>query len=280
MRQAQKEKLPDRRKAAYDVPMASGEEHLSEVTSARRSRLAAAAGGFVRAVLPPSCLVCGIPTTSEGALCSNCWAGLRLVERPYCDKLALPFTYDLGRGALSAEAIADPPPFDRLRAVALFDGAARQLVHGLKYRDHLELVRWMAAWMVRAGGDVLADAEVIVPVPLHWRRLWRRRFNQSALLARAIASKTSKPAALEAVRRVRPTRNQVGLGEKARADNVRGAFRVDVDRRIEIAGKRVLIVDDVYTTGATMKAVTRALQRSGASAVDALVFARVAQGSD
>lgn len=253
---------------------------MSEMAATRRSWIASAAGGLVRAVLPPNCLVCGIPTTSEGTLCSNCWAGLRLIERPYCDKLALPFTYDLGRGTLSAEAIADPPPFERMRAVALFDGAARQLVHGLKYRDHLELVRWMAAWMVRAGGDVAADADVIVPVPLHWRRLWRRRFNQSAALANAIAAKTGRQAALDAVQRVRPTRNQVGLGEKARADNVRGAFRVDVDRRIEIAGKRVLIVDDVYTTGATMKAVTRALRGSGASAVDALVFARVAQGAD
>lgn len=188
----------------------------------------------------------------------------------------MPFAYDLGPGALSAEAIADPPPFGRMRAAVLYEGVARQLVHGLKYRDHLELVRWMAAWMVRAGSDVISEADVIVPVPLHWRRLWQRRFNQSAALADAIARQTGKPAALGAVKRVRPTRNQVGLGEKARASNVRGAFLVSDQTRLDVANRRVLVIDDVYTTGATLKAVTRALKKGGASAVDALVFARVA----
>ncbi len=153
-----------------------------------------------------------------------------------------------------------------------------KLVHGLKYRDHLELAAWMAKWMVRVGGDVVADANVIVPVPLHWRRLWWRRFNQSAALAAAIARQTDKPAALGTVRRTRSTRNQVGLSRNARAVNVRGAFRVDMANRIDVAGRRVLIVDDVCTTGATIKAVTRAIRRAGAVAVDVLVFARVAQG--
>ena len=188
----------------------------------------------------------------------------------------MPFAYDLGPGTLSAEAIADPPPFERMRAAVLYQGVARQLVHGLKYRDHLELVRWMAAWMARAGQDLIAEADVIVPVPLHWRRLWQRRFNQSAALADAIARQTGNLAALSALMRVRPTRKQVGLGEKARTANVRGAFRVDNQRRIDVADRRVLVIDDVYTTGATIKAVTRALKRGGASAVDALVFARVA----
>ena len=260
--------------------MIEGEIDTSEPRRIRRNWMAAVAGGVVRTILPPSCLACGRPISSEGALCADCWGGLRLIERPFCDRLAIPFAYDLGAGALSAEAIADPPPFERLRAVALYDGVARQLVHGLKYRDHLELVRWMAAWMARSGGEVISDADVIVPVPLHWQRLWWRRFNQSAALADAIARHSGKPAILDIVRRVRPTRNQVGLGEKARAENVRGAFRVESDRRSEIAGRRVLVVDDVYTTGATIKAVTRVLRRAGAVAVDALVFARVARGTD
>jgi ComF family protein len=138
------------------------------------------------------------------------------------------------------------------------------------------LVRWMAAWMVRAGSDVISEADVVVPVPLHWRRLWQRRFNQSAALADAIARQTGKLAALGAVKRVRPTRNQVGLGEKARASNVRGVFQVSDQIRLDVANRRVLVIDDVYTTGATINAVTCALKRGGASAVDALVFARVA----
>lgn len=163
-----------------------------------------------------------------------------------------------------------------MRAAVLYEGVARHLVHGLKYRDHLELVRWMAEWMVRAGSDVISEADVVVPVPLHWRKLWQRRFNQSASLADAIGRQTRSLVALGAVKRVRPTRNQVGLGEKARAANVRGAFLVDSKGQLDVANRRVLVIDDVYTTGATIKAVTRALKRGGATAVDALVFARVA----
>ncbi len=257
------------------------EQTNAERAASRLSRwLARAGAGALRTILPPSCLACGVPVATDGALCPNCWNSFRLVERPYCERLAIPFAFDLGEGALSAEAIANPPPFERLRAVALFDGTARQLVHALKYRDHLELVRWMAAWMTRAGAEVIADADIIVPVPLHWRRLWWRRFNQSAALASAIAKQAGKPVSLMALHRARPTRNQVGLGSKARADNVRGAFRVADAGRADIADRRVLVIDDVYTTGATIKAVTRALKRAGAVEIDALAFARVVQAAD
>jgi ComF family protein len=242
-----------------------------------RGWLASGTAGLVRTILPPSCLACGRPIAGEGGLCSDCWGRLTLIERPFCERLAIPFTFDLGEAALSAEAIADPPPFERLRAAVLYDEIARQLVHGLKYRDHLELVRWMALWMSRAGADLIDDADLIVPVPLHWRALWWRRFNQSAALAAAIAERTGKPALLDGVSRIRATGNQVGKGRKARDANVRGAFRVAAKNRLALAGRRVLLIDDVYTTGATVKAVTRALKRAGAAAVDALVFARVAR---
>ena len=137
--------------------------------------------------MPPQCLACHALTADAGSLCPSCWSRLTLIEKPYCARLGIPFAYDLGEGALSAEAIADPPPFDRCRAVAAFDDVARQLVHGLKYRDRLELAQWMAGWMMRAGGELIAEAGVVVPVPLHRRRLWWRRFNQSALLARTVA---------------------------------------------------------------------------------------------
>ena len=203
-----------------------------------------------------------------------------MIERPFCERLAIPFTFDLGEGAISAEAIADPPPFERLRAVVLYDDIARQLVHGVKYRDHLEMVRWMARWMARAGGELIVDADLIVPVPLHWRAQWWRRFNQSAALAASISDHTGKLSLLDAVRRVRSTGHQVGLGRNAREANVRGAFRVAPEHRLSLAGRRVLLVDDVYTTGATSKAVTKALKQGGADIVDALVFARVARGAD
>jgi ComF family protein len=232
---------------------------------------------LLRLTLPPHCLACGIPVGDEGSLCTTCWSSFTLIERPFCEQLAIPFPHDPGVGALSPEAMADPPPFRRLRAVAVYDTVARKLVHGLKYNDHLELVTWMGRWMARAGAEVIADADVIVPVPLHPVRLWWRRFNQSAALALAIGKASGKPVEPMALRRVRATRRQVGLGPRERQVNVRGAFRVAERYKDAIAGRNVLLVDDVYTTGATAKAVTRLLKRAGAANVDVLVFARVAR---
>lgn len=256
------------------------EERATVPLASLGMRLRMAMEGIGRLAMPPHCLACGLPVASDGTLCPSCWGRLTLIERPFCERLGLPFTYDLGPGALSAEAIADPPPFDRLRAVAVYDEVARGLVHGLKYHRHLDLARWMAGWMGRAGRDVLDEAAVLVPVPLHRARLWVRRFNQSAALASVLARAAAKPFAPLALRRIRPTGHQVGLGKGAREENVRGAFRVDARRRIEIAGRRVLLVDDVYTTGATARAATRALLRGGAESVDVLVFARVVRGGN
>ncbi len=243
------------------------------------SAVVAGARAIVRTLadvaMPPQCLACHALAASAGSLCPSCWSRLTLIEKPYCARLGIPFAYDLGDGALSAEAIADPPPFDRCRAVAAYDDVARHLVHGLKYRDRQELAQWMAGWMIRAGGELIAEADVVVPVPLHRRRLWSRRFNQSVLLARTLGERSGKPLVPFAVKRVRPTAHQVGLTPKEREANVRGAFVVPAAEKIAVAGRRVLVVDDVYTTGATARAVTRALLRAGAVGVDILVFARV-----
>ncbi len=232
--------------------------------------------GVVRLAMPPACLACEMPVADDGSLCAKCWSGLRLIERPFCQRLGTPFAYDHGDDALSPEAIADPPPFGKLRAAATFDGPARHLVHKLKYNDRLELAGWMAGWMARAGAEIVGDAELVVPVPLHRGRLWLRRFNQAAALADALARHTGKTFAPLALERRRATRRQVGLGTRQREENVRGAFAVPAARRHEIAGRRVLLVDDVYTTGATAAAATKVLLRAGADTVDVLVFARVA----
>lgn len=242
----------------------------------RRLRPIAVAGGrFLDLLMPPQCLHCDAPVGSRGSLCAACWTSLKLIERPFCERLALPFGYDPGAGALSPEAIADPPPFGRLRAVAGFEGAARELVHRLKYRDRLDLAAAMARWMARAAAELVPAAELVVPVPLYRWRLWGRRFNQSAELAAALAREIGRPMPPLALQRIKPTRRQVGLSAEQRRDNVRGAFAVDPQRRGEIAGRHVLLVDDVYTTGATAKAATRALLRAGATGVDVAVFARV-----
>jgi len=235
-----------------------------------------AARGAARLAMPPHCLACSAAVEADGALCASCWSGFSLIDRPYCERLGAPLPFDTGPGTLSPEAIASPPPFGRLRAVALYDQTARRLVQGLKYDDHLDLAPWMGAWMARAGAEIIAAAEIVVPIPLHRMRLWRRRFNQSAALATVIGRLSGRTVAFDALRRQRATRRQVGLGRNERADNVRGAFAVNAREPIE--GRNVLLVDDVYTTGATVEAATRVLRRAGAREVDVLVFARVAQG--
>ncbi len=229
--------------------------------------------GFRDVIYPPSCATCGLPVAANGGLCSGCWHSVRFIERPYCEVLGLPFSYDPGPGILSAEAIADPPPFDRLRAVATHDGAVRDLVHRLKYGDRTDLAPMMARWMWRAGSEFLAQADVIVPVPLHRWRLFSRQYNQSAELARALARLAERPMASGLLVRVKRTQKQVGLNAKDRAANVRGAFKVLERRRDEVLGRRVVLIDDVYTTGATVNAASRALKRAGAAEVTVLTFA-------
>ena len=221
---------------------------------------------------PPICLACRAATSEAGALCSSCRRAMRFIERPFCDRLGTPFEHDLGEGLLSPQAVTDPPVFQRARAVARFeDGPARRLVHRLKYSDRGELAAPMAAWMARAGADVLAEADAITPVPLHARRLWTRRFNQAAALGREIARRAGKPFEPALLRRIKATRSQVGLSREQRVQNMQGAFRAAP----AASGRRIALVDDVLTSGATANAAARALLRAGAAQVDLIVFARV-----
>lgn len=237
-----------------------------------------AAGAVLDLVYPPVCAGCGVLTGGPPGLCARCWSQLPFIERPFCEVLGTPFSHDLGPGILSADAIADPPPFDRLRSAALHDARARALVHALKYRDRTDLAPMMARWMLRAAEGAVEAADAVVPVPLHRFRLFWRKFNQSAELARALGALAGKPVLFNAVSRSRHTRRQIGLGTRARKDNVRGAFAVTEAGRAALFGRRVVLVDDVYTTGATVAAVTRALKRAGAAEVTVLTFARALPG--
>ncbi len=172
------------------------------------------------------------------------------------------------------QAIADPPAYHRARAAVRYDDISRVLVHGLKYSDRLDLAPMMGRWMARAGRELLIDADAIIPVPLHWRRLWARRFNQSAVLAKVISETAAVEVAYTTLRRIKPTAHQVGLSRTERALNVQGAFRVP-EGTAQIEGRRIVLVDDVLTSGATIDACARALLKAGAKTVDVLVFARV-----
>jgi ComF family protein len=240
------------------------------------ARVARAALGHVLDVaLPPLCPACKELLGDPGGVCPNCWSKLSFIAPPYCERLGIPFVYDPGPGVLSMEAIADPPAYGRARAAVRFDDVARKLVHAFKYSDRLDLAPMIGGWMAQAGHQLLADANAIVPVPLHWRRLWTRRFNQAAVLAQVISQASGVPVLHRALERSRATPQQVGLSKTERATNVQGAFGVSKDGRAEIFGKRLIIVDDVLTSGATVDHCARALLRAGATNVDVLVFARV-----
>jgi ComF family protein len=224
--------------------------------------------------LPTLCVACREPVDGDG-VCAACWAKLSFIAPPFCPRLGIPFVYDPGTDMLSMEAIANPPAYARARAAVRYDDVARTLVHALKYQDRTDLAPAMGRWMARAGHELLDDADVLVPVPLHWKRAWGRRYNQSGALARVIERQTGVRTAPEALRRIRPTEQQIGLSRTQRASNVQGAFKVATDRQSLIAGRRVVLVDDVLTSGATVDACARALLRAKAASVDVLVFARV-----
>jgi len=260
-----------------------GELGASEVPVRRLARLADVLRTTLRLVtdvaLPQLCAACREPVESAG-LCASCWSKTGFIAPPYCARLGTPFAFEDGPsgdgpGRLSLAAIADPPAYERARAAVCYDDIAKQLVHALKYADRLDLAPMMGRWMANAGRELLGEADAIVPVPLHWRRQWARRFNQSAQLCEVIAKASGRPVLHGALRRVKATPHQVGLGKSERAQNVQGAFRVSAEGKAEVSGRRLVLVDDVLTSGATVDACTRALLRAGAAAVDVLVFARV-----
>jgi ComF family protein len=250
----------------------------ADARAARWARFSGAArtvfGVVLGVALPQLCVACREPVEGEG-LCGACWSKLSFIAPPYCERLGIPFPFDPGPGTLSMEAIADPPAYGRARAAVRFDETARVLVHAFKYGDRLDLAPVMGRWMANAGRELTARADLMIPVPLHWRRQWARRFNQSALLADVVAKASGLRVSHRALRRLKATAQQVGLARTERALNVQGAFGVRPGARRELAGRRLVLVDDVLTSGATIEACTRALLRAGAAGVDVLVFARV-----
>jgi ComF family protein len=228
--------------------------------------------GFVDILLPPRCLACGETVEEPDALCGKCWGGITFFTPPWCIGCGLPFPHPMGDDAVCGDCAREQRAWDRARAVLRYDKNSRSLVLGLKHADHTHVANAFGRWMHRAGGEVLLGADLAVPVPLHWTRLLQRRYNQAALLAHAIHSAGGPPVAADWLVRRRRTRSQGHLGATARENNVRGAIALRRDRGV--AGKRVVIVDDVMTTGATANECARVLKRAGAEFVGVLTLAR------
>ena len=231
------------------------------------------------AVLPPLCLGCNEIVEAPGALCAACWQGFSFISAPHCACCGTPFAEDLGDEALCAGCLVRRPRYHRARAALVYDDQSRRLVLPFKHGDRTDIARACGGWMARAGADLLASADLVAPVPLHWRRLLVRRYNQAALLARIVV-RTAAPRrelhlAPDLLRRRRWTGSQAGLKAMERRRNVREAFDIHPKWQPQVAGKTVLLVDDVLTTGATVEACARALERAGAQGVDVLTLARV-----
>jgi ComF family protein len=229
-------------------------------------------------LLPPRCVITGAAVDVQGALAPEAWRELSFITAPMCQCCGRPFSHsveaDSGDG-YCAGCLAHPPAFDRARAALIYNDASRELVLSFKHGDHTYLWRTMTNLMLTAGGaELCRDADVITPVPLHRWRLLRRRYNQAALLARGLAKRCHRPFTADILQRSRATASQGHLSGSARRKNVKGAFLVRRKWRDHLKGNHVVLVDDVFTTGATVEECARILKKHGADKVSVLTLTR------
>ena len=226
-------------------------------------------------VLPRRCLGCGVVVAGDGGVCPGCWDKLEFIASPLCSCCGLPFAFDPGSGGLCGACARARPVFGKARSAVVYNDASRDLILSFKHADRTDAAPVWGNWLARAGGELLEGADVLIPVPLHYRRLVARRYNQAALIAFALGRRAGLPVCADALARTRPTPSQGRMSRAQRERNVQGGFAVRPQRYTRVAGKRVLLIDDVMTTGATLAACTRPLLKSGAASVDALTLARV-----
>lgn len=226
-------------------------------------------------LLPPRCLGTGEIVDRQGMISPAFWSQLNFIDTPYCRTCGLPFPFATPEGTLCAACIETEPAFDTARAAVVYGDASRQMILDFKYGDRLHAADTFLPWLVRAGGEMLAETDIILPVPLHRRRLWQRRFNQSALLAQKLARACGKTYMPEGLVRRRHTLPQKGLSRKERHQNVKNAFAVHPSAQARLTGKAVMLIDDVFTSGATLNECARILKKAGAGKVFVLTVARV-----
>lgn len=231
--------------------------------------------GLVDSLLPPQCMLCHAEVDEPGRICADCWPSLAFIAEPLCPTCGTPFAIPVPEGLVCGACLRKPPRFARARAAFVYGGGGRELVLRFKRGDRTDLAPGLAGLMRQAGAALLAECDMIVPVPLHSSRLWRRRFNQAALLAQALGKAGDRPVQLGLLERQRATRSLGHAGRVERRRILAGAIRVAPRQAADIAGRHILLVDDVLTTGATASACCRALLQAGAASVDVLTLARV-----
>ena len=236
-------------------------------------RLKSAGGAVIDTVLPPQELL-GL---EADPIARRMWADVSFLDAPWCDACGFPFEYEVVGSSLCARCSVRRPAYDHARAPMAYDDGSRALILSFKHGGRTEGLASFAAQMRRAGRDFLPEADLLVPVPLHPTRLIKRRYNQATLLARALAKITPAKFAPDILFRTRRTDSQGGFNARARVENVRGAFAVK--QADQIQGRRIVLIDDVFTTGATLEACARTLKRSGAAQVDGICLARVAKAA-
>jgi ComF family protein len=269
----------DRAADREGLELAAGWTPSSAALMRLRTTLAKAGVAISDLIVPPVCLSCQKRLGAHDSLCAACWRRVRFIRGPLCDRLGIPLPFDTGQLMVSGAALKDPPDWDRARAVAHFDQVVRDLIHRFKYGDRHDARRLFGRWLTVAGRELLADADVLIPVPLHPQRLLGRRFNQAAILAQEVARLSGVEVDALALRRVKPTPSQVELARAERRRNLAGAFQVSAGAAPRVEGRRVLVIDDVLTTGSTLAACSRVLKRAGATRVDCLALAMVTEES-
>lgn len=231
--------------------------------------------GAVDLLWPPVCPSCGTSVQDAARLCVECWEGLTFIAAPQCVRCGLPLPDAFDDETTCGECWRVSPPYDRARAACVYDEASRALILPFKHADRTDLLPTLVNLLQRPVGPLLSRADIVAPVPLHWTRLMSRRYNQSALIANKLARIGRVKPIPELIVRKSRTPTQGGKSRRGRIRNVKGVFRVPTRYRASLRDQRVLLVDDVMTTGATVSEVTRVLLRAGAGAVDVITVARV-----
>mgnify|MGYP003390695900 CR=1 FL=1 len=233
-------------------------------------------GGLAGLIWPQRSLITGRELAGPGSLEPELWAKLRFISDPVCATCGEPFEIAVEEGQLCSACLVRPPAYTRARAALEYGEVSRDLVLALKYQGRRDGLDLLGGWMALAAADLVTDEHLIVPVPLHYFRLLSRGFNQSAWLAGSLSRLTGARLGVDILKRTRSTPIQGGLSAEGRRRNVEGVFRVRRSRHHMVKDQKILLVDDVLTTGATAEACSRALKRAGASCVDVVTLARVA----